>query len=534
MKWIVPFFCCALAACFQPKIENGSVSCAKDKSCPSGFTCINDRCYLNGTGPDGGRPTDMAGTDGGNARDAGQGGGGADGGTGGGGQGGDMGGNRSPNGTQCSSSAQCTSGFCVDGRCCNSACSGQCETCNSGAGPGTCMPAPQGPVPLGHAPCGGAGTTCGGQCDGVHGANCSYPTAMTSCGSDCSGKCDGAGQCQGSGSGTPCPDGYACGADQKCLSSCSNDTQCQTNFHCMASKCVRVAESDCLDGIDNNGDGKADCQDPTCQAQYTCVPTGGNGTVGVVGSSCPTGFGPATTMYADLQDTSCTNGCTCKTQIDECALDVSIFTDNTCSAGEVSATISGPPNGMTSCAPVQTPSVANYQGFHSGSIKTTKHCVAGGSSTRPEPAFGTKTNLCPARRISQTCGDSNQVCTAKPSTASLCIALSGNANCPTGYPSRTVYYQSYQKGSCSCSQCASAPSLNCGMNGAACATGSCDSGVCSFVAGAENAKCDVARNAASNVAALTAWFTSSGSDNCDATPRSTPSVGTGPTTVCCM
>ena len=40
----------------------------------------------------------------------------------------------------------------------------------------------------------------------------------------------------------------------------------------MAPNCVRIPESDCLDGKDNNGDGLADCADPTCAAVVACVP----------------------------------------------------------------------------------------------------------------------------------------------------------------------------------------------------------------------------------------------------------------------
>jgi hypothetical protein len=44
-----------------------------------------------------------------------------------------------PNPT-CTDAAQCASGFCVDGVCCNEACSGTCVSCNQAQSPGTCMP----------------------------------------------------------------------------------------------------------------------------------------------------------------------------------------------------------------------------------------------------------------------------------------------------------------------------------------------------------------------------------------------------------
>src|SRR5262249_41544026 len=43
------------------------------------------------------------------------------------------------NGGSCSAAADCASGFCVDGICCNAACSGTCEACD-GLAKGTCEP----------------------------------------------------------------------------------------------------------------------------------------------------------------------------------------------------------------------------------------------------------------------------------------------------------------------------------------------------------------------------------------------------------
>src|SRR5690606_29232871 len=46
------------------------------------------------------------------------------------------------NGSSCSSDAQCNSGFCVDGVCCNTACNGACDACNLTGNVGTCSFSP--------------------------------------------------------------------------------------------------------------------------------------------------------------------------------------------------------------------------------------------------------------------------------------------------------------------------------------------------------------------------------------------------------
>jgi alpha-tubulin suppressor-like RCC1 family protein len=81
------------------------------------------------------------------------------------------------NGESCTAGAGCLSGFCADGVCCNTACTGQCEFCND-VQPGTCGPVTG--TPKGNrSACTGDGTACGGTCDGTTLATCVYPT--TSC-----------------------------------------------------------------------------------------------------------------------------------------------------------------------------------------------------------------------------------------------------------------------------------------------------------------------------------------------------------------
>jgi alpha-tubulin suppressor-like RCC1 family protein len=78
-------------------------------------------------------------------------------------------------GEVCTAAGQCASNHCVDGRCCNRACSGQCEACDVAGSDGTCSPVTGAPHGA-RAECVGTGTTCGGSCDGVDPTACVYPT----------------------------------------------------------------------------------------------------------------------------------------------------------------------------------------------------------------------------------------------------------------------------------------------------------------------------------------------------------------------
>ncbi|MET0794591.1 MAG: hypothetical protein ABW061_23930 [Polyangiaceae bacterium] len=147
---------------------------------------------------------------------------------------------RKPAGQACASSHQCSSGFCTDGVCCESACEGQCQACGKG---GKCSPvkgAPRGERPA----CAGVPKECGGSCDGTTVDACEYEGANAACGSECSNAhetrraCDGNGACVAQRS-TPCPDGFACG-NTNCLSACATDDDCARGYRCHDSACANA------------------------------------------------------------------------------------------------------------------------------------------------------------------------------------------------------------------------------------------------------------------------------------------------------
>jgi hypothetical protein len=130
-------------------------------------------------------------------------------------------------GAPCSQPAQCESGHCADGVCCNTECAGECETClGAMAGTGTagqCSPIPSGQDPDGECNafdpdvCNGAGQC---QChDGIKNGE----EVCADCGPDCS-SCSVTWSC-----GNGCADGgtaMECCADMSC-NECANDpTQC--------------------------------------------------------------------------------------------------------------------------------------------------------------------------------------------------------------------------------------------------------------------------------------------------------------------
>jgi hypothetical protein len=86
-----------------------------------------------------------------------------------------------PPGAVCQSGSGCQTGICVDGVCCNTACSGPCVTCSAPGRAGTCFPIATGTAARADGCPAASPATCGmtGSCDGVGG--CALYPAATLC-----------------------------------------------------------------------------------------------------------------------------------------------------------------------------------------------------------------------------------------------------------------------------------------------------------------------------------------------------------------
>lgn len=220
-------------------------------------------------------------------------------------------------GTPCAQPVECDSGFCVDGVCCDRACSGVCETCRSdlkqsGRESGRC-----GPVRAGMDPDSECERetpdTCGrtGSCAGISAACALWPSG-TSCGAtecQCNAVrgsiCSGTGQCYRETSFLPCGGGTgdylcldpggrpaSCTAPQPggCALPCTSDQGCNNDYRCVEGVCVArlglgarcVANDDCANHFCADG---YCCSDPCrlqCEAcnllgkEGTCSPVTGD------------------------------------------------------------------------------------------------------------------------------------------------------------------------------------------------------------------------------------------------------------------
>ncbi|MGE0322425.1 MAG: DNRLRE domain-containing protein [Polyangiaceae bacterium] len=199
-------------------------------------------------------------------------------------------------GAPCSRSAQCGSGRCVDGYCCNSACSGQCEACDISGSLGLCSAVTGAPHGARTA-CTNDGTGCGGTCDGTNQAACAYPGNSTVCrAAACSAgiatveaRCSGSGNCPALQQQTCTP--YTCHPSLPlCDGDCTVDGDCPSPQYCLAGICAnpqgngascsaaaQCASGNCVDGV---------CCDDACNGQcQSCNEPGSIGTCTLVSGS---------------------------------------------------------------------------------------------------------------------------------------------------------------------------------------------------------------------------------------------------------
>ncbi len=194
-------------------------------------------------------------------------------------------------GIPCTTGADCKSGYCADGVCCDSSCAGQCEACDVAGSVGKCSPV-TGLPHAGRTACfDGAGDTCKAlTCDGnrdrlkcVAFANgpektCGPKTCKDGATEVDEPRCDGTGGCIASTATRSCA-GYACG-DGGCKTACSAPSDCASSYVCNGGKCEPAPSASC------NGDLTASVPSDKSQPEKLCAPFKCNTATGDCYSTC--------------------------------------------------------------------------------------------------------------------------------------------------------------------------------------------------------------------------------------------------------
>ncbi|HEX3852811.1 MAG TPA: MYXO-CTERM sorting domain-containing protein, partial [Polyangiaceae bacterium] len=174
-------------------------------------------------------------------------------------------------GQNCKTDSECpiSNNHCVDGVCCDTTCTGQCEACNTTGKIGTCVGVKGDPI----APrmkCAADGTKCDGFCDPSNRTACQFPNKAMSCrDASCDATSNGAvaeSFCTGKGScaltKTVDCDPYAC-SGTACAGNCTADAQCAKDAYCQTGKCTPKGKAAAVCTTDKQC-GSGHCADGVC------------------------------------------------------------------------------------------------------------------------------------------------------------------------------------------------------------------------------------------------------------------------------
>ncbi len=375
---------------------------------------------------------------------------------------------KSDNGQACTMGAECVSGQCFDGVCCNVACSGTCKSCNIAGAVGTCSNVAAGlDDPNGVPACSGTNQSCDGMggCKKENGQTCGGATDCLSgfcadgvcCNAACTGTCQA---CNLAGSIGSCTNvasgqddvGTCSGASQSCdgAGACKSElgTACSTNANCLSGFCVDgfccntactgtcQACSALIQGQGTNGtcgniilgtDPDNECVNGSCNGSGTCKQD--LGTTCSMATQCLSGF------CADgvCCNSACGNGDT--TDCQACSVSAGATVNGTCAprtAGSVCRASSGACDVAETCNGSATTCPVD------GVAANGTVCRAVAGSCDVAETCNGMAKTCPADAVLS----SSTVCRAAVAggcdVAELCTGLSGV--CPTDavQPSTTV------------------------------------------------------------------------------------------------
>jgi hypothetical protein len=298
-------------------------------------------------------------------------------------------GDRRPTGTvvvgqPCASGGQCATGFCFDGVCCQSDCSGVCQTCAAAGSVGTCLPAEIGTDPRQDCPDQGtASCQHDGQCDGA-GACENYPAGVDCQQGGCTGstltfagRCDGLGTCLTTPGQSCVP--FSCATSGQCQTTCTVDADCSAGNTCKNGSCGKgpigascAAATDCNSGFCAQGICCASACTGTCMS---CAIAGSVGTC----ANVPAGQDPLAQCAPSTTSACGTDGLCDGAGACRLAVSGTVCGTDACTGG--TETLAGRCDGVGDCVAGTTEACSPYVCGAGGdcltTCATTADCAAG-------------------------------------------------------------------------------------------------------------------------------------------------------------
>lgn len=210
-------------------------------------------------------------------------------------------------------------------------------------------------------------------------------------------------------------------------------------FHCETEK--NALAEDCSNGLDDNADCLADCEDPQCQDSLTCVDKGaqfiGYGSRRAKDFMCSTlsGSQTSTDLKQSLMLSPACSGCSCLTTA-SCSSTLHWFSDMTNCTGNANELGNIKPtsgNTGSGCYPI-SPSSATY--VHRLDAISVSCPVDTSQRGTPQSAWTTEARLCAQKGFCSTFS-------CMLNTGATCLGFVGDFKaCPPQFPVKASWFQS--------------------------------------------------------------------------------------------
>lgn len=259
----------------------------------------------------------------------------------------------------------------------------------------------------------------------------------------------------GCGSDGSCQDEGTCLLSSGAAAGSSGSTSTTTSGS--GSTGTMVGPEDCTNGVDDDLDGKTDCQDDECLDKYTCIPPIPAGfsevvTIAVTPFGEPTvacGGGAMPTLFYQNPAVDACDACTCDASGVTCTpgqLATSFSFDMTCTNPQ--------PAGMF--APNQCKQVFGGAAILQTGPTMTGQCQTTTSSGPPKPAMETTIATCPVGGTDGGGCGMTGVCVPSEGLATaehLCIKRPGHEVCPGDWPLALYAFESFVDDRTGCTPC---------------------------------------------------------------------------------
>ncbi|HEY2901845.1 MAG TPA: hypothetical protein VGL59_14780 [Polyangia bacterium] len=374
-------------------------------------------------------------------------------------------------GQTCGANSECASNFCVDGVCCDQACTGACRSCNLPSSKGRCTNLPDGSADSRNMckDTGAASCKTDGRCDGG-GACRRYKTGTPCANESCSGNvytpgstCDNNGNCAAPMSRSCAP--FACNGN-KCFDACTQDGNCVPPNVCNGNSCgKKMPGASCNNNMEclSNFCAQGVCCGTACAGPCkSCALTNSQGTC----TNVPTGQPDTTKTCVDQGGASCgTNGKCEGGGCQKYAAGTSCK-DPTCPANTTNFTPRATCDGGGNCV---TPAASSCVPFKCGTAACKATCAADADCS----AGNVCTNgSCGLKPVGATCA-TNGECAGAHCAQGVCCNSACNTACVSCNQAGNVGMCKPLAANTSDSRCVDTGAPSCGTNGKCDGNGAC-------------------------------------------------------------